>query len=264
MRFITDNRVVEKRADHPGLRVIAAGLPRCATSSLQLAFENDLGLSPSMHMAHVAPHTDRLKACHAALLEPDRARRQAILRPLFDGYSATSDFPGALFVEDLVEMYPGARLVLNKRASADAWLRSVSRTLRYFSSGTFAALGYVVPADYWHHQNHLAVFALWKRRHGLGEVYVRETYELHNEDVRRIARERGLELLEWEPADGWGPLCAFLGVQVPDKPFPHTNDEKMMRRLILVLTARQLVAWAAVLGTPALACWWASKLWGWM
>jgi hypothetical protein len=24
-------------------------------------------------------------------------------------------------------------------------------------------------------------------------------------------------------ADGWEPLCAALGVPVPDEPFPHTN-----------------------------------------
>ena len=26
-------------------------------------------------------------------------------------------------------------------------------------------------------------------------------------------------------ADGWGPLCEFLGVPVPDTPFPHKNKK---------------------------------------
>ena len=30
-------------------------------------------------------------------------------------------------------------------------------------------------------------------------------------------------LLVFTPADGWGPLCAFLGVPVPDAPFPRSN-----------------------------------------
>jgi hypothetical protein len=26
--------------------------------------------------------------------------------------------------------------------------------------------------------------------------------------------------------DGWEPLCEFLGVSVPEMPFPHLNDAK--------------------------------------
>ncbi len=32
------------------------------------------------------------------------------------------------------------------------------------------------------------------------------------------------QLLDYNVRDGWGPLCQFLGVPVPDdKPFPHRN-----------------------------------------
>ena len=31
-------------------------------------------------------------------------------------------------------------------------------------------------------------------------------------------------LLVYQVKDGWGPLCDFLGVPVPDEPFPRTND----------------------------------------
>jgi hypothetical protein len=46
-------------------------------------------------------------------------------------------------------------------------------------------------------------------------------YERHNERVRREAPAD--RLLDWRAADGWEPLCAALGVPVPDEPFPHTN-----------------------------------------
>ncbi len=32
------------------------------------------------------------------------------------------------------------------------------------------------------------------------------------------------QLLVYEVKDGWGPLCEFLGLPVPDAPFPRTND----------------------------------------
>ena len=35
-----------------------------------------------------------------------------------------------------------------------------------------------------------------------------------------VPKER---LLEWTAKDGWEPLCKFLGKDIPDQPFPHTN-----------------------------------------
>ena len=32
------------------------------------------------------------------------------------------------------------------------------------------------------------------------------------------------KLLVFSAKDGWGPLCAFLGVPVPSEPFPNVND----------------------------------------
>jgi hypothetical protein len=54
--------------------------------------------------------------------------------------------------------------------------------------------------------------------------------EMHNEEVRRtIPAER---LLVYEVKQGWEPLCAFLGVAVPEVPFPRTNTtEEFVARL---------------------------------
>ena len=46
-------------------------------------------------------------------------------------------------------------------------------------------------------------------------------YQAHNAAVRAaVPAER---LLEFDVARGWAPLCAFLGVPVPDAPFPYGN-----------------------------------------
>ena len=39
-------------------------------------------------------------------------------------------------------------------------------------------------------------------------------------------------LLVWEVKDGWEPLCCFLGVAVPDVPFPHLNDREAFQMLV--------------------------------
>ena len=57
--------------------------------------------------------------------------------------------------------------------------------------------------------------------------YAIETFERHNEEVKqRVPAEK---LLVYEVKEGWAPLCEFLGVEVPDKPFPHLNDAEVFR-----------------------------------
>lgn len=44
----------------------------------------------------------------------------------------------------------------------------------------------------------------------------------HNNYVRKVVPPE--RLLEFHPADGWGPLCQFLDVPEPETPFPKAND----------------------------------------
>jgi hypothetical protein len=265
MRFISDDPNARDLSYTGGLKVIAAGLPRCATSSLQHALENDLGYGPCMHMAYVAPHTRKLQLCHAALLERDKAARHKLLHAIFDGYKATTDFPGMAFADDLMEMYPGAKVLLNQRDSALKWQKSISGTLKFFSQTPYLLICYLWSTDYWSWKVHQAAKVCWDRRFGSGGGpdgwFVVETYELHNEWVREAARRNGNPILEWQVQQGWEPICKFLGKEVPSKPFPHLNDENTIRVLTAILVTRGLLAWAAVLASPVLAYWgWARFL----
>jgi hypothetical protein len=47
------------------------------------------------------------------------------------------------------------------------------------------------------------------------------------EVVDNIPPER---LLKLRVEDGWEPLCTFLGVEVPKKPFPNVNDKDTFNR----------------------------------
>ena len=75
---------------------------------------------------------------------------------------------------------------------------------------------------------------LWDRmfRDLFGDrAFAIEVFNRHNEQVRRdVPADR---LLVYEVSQGWGPLCAFLGVPVPaGKPFPHLNDTAEFRARI--------------------------------
>ena len=55
------------------------------------------------------------------------------------------------------------------------------------------------------------------------------------------------QLLVFEVKQGWAPLCKFLGVPIPDTPFPRVNDSASMMSLVNNL---ERMAWALTLGVP--------------
>nr|WP_163573201.1 sulfotransferase [Fodinicola feengrottensis] len=62
-------------------------------------------------------------------------------------------------------------------------------------------------------------------------------FSRHNEAVRReVPAEK---LLVYEVSDGWEPLCAFLGVPVPDEEFPWLNDSAAFVRTVAEFRSRQ-------------------------
>jgi hypothetical protein len=79
--------------------------------------------------------------------------------------------------------------------------------------------------------------------------YAIETFERHNAEVeQRVPTEN---LLVYEVKAGWAPLCEFLGVNVPDKPFPHLNDTETFRgwiRRIRVLMVAALTVGISLAG----------------
>jgi hypothetical protein len=62
------------------------------------------------------------------------------------------------------------------------------------------------------------------------EVKAKDAYERHNAHVRATAPKN--RLVEWQPGDGWGPLCDALQLPVPDEPFPHVNTTDEFRMML--------------------------------
>ena len=138
----------------------------------------------------------------------------------FAGYRATLDWTGAAFYAELIGAYPDATVLLSLR-DADDWWRGVRDT-------TFGALqSERDPADPWERAlaptKHLTIRLLNTRftPDWADEVAAKAAFERHNTAVR-AAIPTG-RLIEWRPGDGWGPICAALGLPVPPDPFPHVN-----------------------------------------
>lgn len=266
MRFLTKRDInVDQNSRSLTPRVLALGLPRCATSSLQAAFE-ELDLYPCMHMSETMPYVARLQLVAEAInlmtrenFDKERAKRHKILHQLFDGWAASSDFPGMYFVEDLMDMYPDAKIVLNKRESSKTWNASIHRTIKAMDSATFRWATCMWPANYELSRVMDSVRNANPNLYGLDDFWVEATFDAHTERVMRAAKERGREVVEWKPSMGWEPICRVAGKPVPDKPFPKLNDEATIKILIRVLIARGILSWAAMIAVPGFMLYWLSS-----
>lgn len=57
-----------------------------------------------------------------------------------------------------------------------------------------------------------------------------EFYRNWNEEVIRSVPED--RLLVFNVKQGWKPLCDFLGLPIPAKPFPNVNDTKNFQKVL--------------------------------
>jgi hypothetical protein len=199
------------------MRVVGAGLGRTGTHSLKLALEQLLG-EPCYHMAEVFEHLDHIPTWHAAY-RGERVAWDTVL----GGYAAIVDWPGAGVWDQLAAAYPDAVIVLSTRRDAQTWLTSARATIMDNS-----------PENAMDDDPRMPGFAAMARDmftafdpNWRDDAAAMAAYDRHNETVRRDAPPQ--RLLQWQPGDGWEPLCAALGVPVPDEEFPHSNTTEQFR-----------------------------------
>lgn len=249
VRFISDTSDANLSARGPQMRVIGAGLSRSATSSLQAAFESPVfGFTPCMHMAHVVPHTSREQIIIDATLEEDVHVRRKMLHQIFDGYQAATDYPTWWFIDDMMDMYPDALIVLNQRGGGGVpWSKSLQGSIGFFWSWTYLVTCALWKTDRLHWRIHQVTRQVWSRK--WKNQFSPEFYDEYQAFVLAEANKRGRQVLIWKAEDGWGPLCKFLDKEPPkDEPFPWVNDAADMTMLKRILVGRGLLSWAALFG----------------
>ncbi len=194
------------------LRVVGAGLGRTGTTSLKQALELLLD-GPCYHMLDVFGREQDTPVWHAAV------RGEPVdWGELLHEYRATVDWPACAFWRELSVANPEALVLLSTRDSAEQWWGSMEHTIVPVSQRP-------IPTDDPAAARHMAMLhELFERTFTAAlanPAAAMAAYERHNEDVRRAtAPER---LIDWRPGDGWDPICAALGLAVPDEPFPHEN-----------------------------------------
>jgi hypothetical protein len=193
------------------LAVIGAGYPRTGTASLKLALE-ELGLGPCYHMRELIMDPSRAALWVAA------AEGRPDWEAIFKGYRSTTDAPGCTFWAELMEVYPSAKILLSVR-DPEEWFESTQATV-FGPIMSQMAIGTPLQEFF-----RTCVFPEFGDRiHD--RAFMIEQFQRHTEEV--VSKAPKDRLLVFDVREGWGPLCAFLGVDVPSTPFPRTNAREEM------------------------------------
>ncbi|GAA3698772.1 sulfotransferase family protein [Nonomuraea antimicrobica] len=226
------------------MEVIGAGFGRTGTRSLQAALEL-LGFGPCYHMASVMEEPYRVRQW----LEIAEGRSRD-WDTLFAGFRSAVDWPTSAYWRELAVHYPEAKVVLTVRDPAH-WYDSISQTI--FRSaleqrGRLPVRRRVIRRLVEWRAPDYALYPRMAKAAFIDPIFdgriderdhLIEVFERHSAEVRAaLPAER---LLVIEPGDGWEPLCAFLGVPVPEVAYPRLNDRaafhhdrsRNMSRLIL-------------------------------
>ena len=215
--------------------------------SLKVALEK-LGFGPCYHMTEVFAHPE-----HTSFWLSAWRGEPVDWEGVLGAYEAAVDWPACTFYETLLERNPEARVILNVR-DPERWYESVKNTIYELSvvvpRHPVYRIGYKLVSLFVFRgpgNINLADEIIWDGTFDgrfEDEAYAIEVFERHNERVRqRVPTER---LLVYEVKDGWGPLCEFLGVDVPDEPYPRTNDTAEMRRRLQGVKAISIAVPAAL------------------
>jgi hypothetical protein len=196
------------------LEVIGAGFGRTGTLSLKLALER-LGFGPCHHMIELIEDAEQLDLWSRVAEDGGAADWDMVYRD----FRATVDWPGAAYWRPLVQHYPEAKVILTVR-DPRKWYESAYASI-------YRARSFVGDAPLGERRRQLVGRLVWDGEFGgrfEDAEHAMAVFTEHNDAVRReVPADR---LLEFEVRQGWGPLCDFLGVPVPDEPFPRSNDRQ--------------------------------------
>ncbi len=235
-----------------GLKVIGAGFGRTGTLSMKAALE-ELGFGPCYHMTEVFNNPEHIASWVAAT-----EGKPVDWKDFLKNYQATVDWPACTFYAELMRANPDAKVLLTVR-NPESWYESVSSTIypisrRVIGSPFIGLIARLLFPDRLKVGRMINALIWQQTFDGKFEdkEYALAVFQRHIEEVKKNVPPE--KLLVYDVKQGWEPLCAFLGVEVPrDKPFPHLNEranflgnrlwQKSQRKAVgIVLAAGALLA----------------------
>lgn len=187
-------------------RIFCIGLNKTGTVSLHEAFLI-LGFS-SVHF--ISDKGENIKE----IIKNNHENDEKLLKGL-EEYNVYSDWAlpstNGLFKE-FDKQYPGSKFILNTR-DLESWINSREKHVNRIPN--IKQLRKEHPDNPWYNIDKES----WKVE-----------YNQHHKEVNQYFKGREDELLVFNVinGDGWEKLCPFLGVEIPNRPFPKSNTAKSL------------------------------------
>jgi hypothetical protein len=207
------------------LKLINAGLGRTGTTSLKVALDR-LGFGPCYHMFDIVSSEERLGQWERIVCDGQRPDWETV----FDGYTSAVDGPPAVYYQQIMQAFPGAKVILTVR-DGERWYQSTYDTLYQFAlrnRDNPAAAG-SSQARLYRMTNTMTWDGLFGGRFADRDHAIRVFHDRNEEIIASIEPGR---LLVYDVRQGWKPLCDFLGAGLPPEEFPHANDAETMRKTL--------------------------------
>ena len=267
-----------------GLQTLTLGLPRCATTSIAAALESDvLGIRPALHASDNWAQRHRSHLILDALRlqgEATSVQRRAKVREFVDGYAACTESLNVL-ADDLMDMYPNAKLILNVRPpphngelASVAWARSCNQTIAFFGSCWCLITCWPLQQYWFWWRRYRLQTDIWRLKGLLPakgssilapkgcEWMTADFYDRYLEWVQCMAKERHRDILIWHPGMGWQPLCELFQKELPldSTPLPHLNDSRSSKMGQRDYVKRSLLRYTTFVVLLLISSWMHSRL----
>lgn len=256
--------------DRREMKVLCLGLPRTGSTSMAealtlLGYQNVYHTSRSLQRPRDWEILERAAdATFPCLPSYNRGPfTRADWDELWGDSEATTDAAG-IFAPELVRAYPEAKIVLVER-DFGKWEASIFGSLFPAVWGPLPTLSsYLVEPVIGFRggaaTRKMLLGLFGSRDPGEARRRARETHEGHGRRLREMV-EPG-RLLVYRMGDGWGPLCEFLGREVPEVEFPRLNDADMLRRIArdfmavnMMRALGMVLPWVVGLGAVGVGLW---------
>ncbi len=165
--------------------------------------------------------------------------KKKYLYAALQGKSGMVDFPAFATVQGLIKEFPEAKIILTTRDGSE-WAKSAQSALFNPDDRTLPANVIVFIGSLF--SDKFGIVYIMKDMYKLmvedgilkGETKdihkMAEAMQEHNNKIKSLVPQA--QLLELPLGAGWEPICKFLGKEIPDEPYPKTNDKDSIRQTV--------------------------------
>ncbi|KAH8655878.1 hypothetical protein BX600DRAFT_515563 [Xylariales sp. PMI_506] len=243
-------------ASRPGtkLRVIGAGLPRTGTAAFSRALEILLD-GPIYHggtQTTLGPESEiqtwiKVLSQWPPIDQSSKVANLELIKSRTEGFAAITDSPGCGLVEELMTLYPDAKVICTVR-DVSAWEKSLDGVKSSATQWFLRFVLFPLPSLRFFVDYIDVLRDQWLTLYGEIDPASGKIWDQHMAWLKEtVPQDR---LIFYDVRDGWDPLCRALDLPVPaDIPFPRINDSKAIDDFAKAQVQRGLTRWALIFVT---------------